>query len=88
MAWYDRYRGIEESASSTEDTTLTVEAVHSQQNWPMLAALAVFALAFAVLIALGARAAYHHWHKTSSPAASTTAPAPPPTNLQPSGNKL
>ena len=84
MAWYDRItRTVETTSYKPGYEPETVEEVHADQNWPMLIALAIFALAFATLVALTARWAYHHWHKSQAPASTQALPPPPPTNLQP-----
>lgn len=89
MTWFDRFRTRAESAGEPpESPPITVEEVHAEQNWPMLAALAVFALALAILIAVTARWAYHHWHKAPPTQVPQSAPAPPPTSLRPAGGTI
>lgn len=85
MAWYDKLTSRISAAEPDETMKApgSVEEVHAEQNWPMLAALAIFALAFAVLIVLVARWAYHHWSEPAVPASSQSLPQPPPTDLQP-----
>jgi hypothetical protein len=89
MVWFNKFRReieLDEPDTVVSSEPVTVEQVHAEQNWPMLVALAVFALAFAVLIALGGRWAYHHWHKSikTVPASTKALPPPPPADLQPS----
>ncbi|HVO86325.1 MAG TPA: hypothetical protein VMT23_01150 [Candidatus Binatia bacterium] len=55
----------------------------TSKSWPMLVALIVAALAFAVLIVLGGRWAYDHWHKVPAAASSKDLPPPPPSDLTP-----
>jgi len=81
MVWYETFTHRTAVTTTAGTNGETVEEVHSEQNWPMLIALAIFALALAILIALAARAVYHHVH-TVSPFAGQNLPAPPPTNLQ------
>ena len=53
------------------------------RSWPMLVALIIAALAFAIIVAVSGRWAYHHWHKqTLAPASTQDLPTPPPANLQ------
>jgi hypothetical protein len=77
-----------------EETTLEpapvfppVEASDSEapsRNWPMLAALAIAALAFAVLVGVSATWLYHKLHKDSGPSNSVQSlPQPPPQDLTP-----
>lgn len=83
MAWYERYTNKVQPAEPAGGEAHSVEEVHTEQNWPMLAALAVFALAFATLVVLSGRWAYNHWHTKPAPARTQDLPAPPPTDLQP-----
>jgi hypothetical protein len=76
---------LQSSASKELPTNYPIEIgkqTHRHHNWPMLAALMVGALAFAVLVVIGGRWVYHTT-KHAKPAASNTQdlPAPPPTNL-------
>jgi hypothetical protein len=62
----------------------SVEEENPDRNWPMLAALLVAALAFAILVGIAAVSIYHHVHKPPPAPADTNAlPPPPPANLQP-----
>lgn len=64
----------------------TAEETDVNRSWPMLAALAVAALAFAVLVVLAGRWAYNHWHhKGVSTTASTSSVAQRP-NFDNSGS--
>lgn len=66
-----------------------VEAADSEaepKNWLMLAALAVAALAFAILVAALATWLYHKAHKPApAPANSQQLPMAPPQDLHPGG---
>lgn len=88
MAWYERLTDKLQPTRADYEASEpgSVEEVHAAQNWPMLIALAIFALAFATLVVLTARWAYDHWHHSVKPAPARTEdlPPPPPTNLQPS----
>jgi hypothetical protein len=83
MAIFNGYRTAEPETQVIETSreTETVEETSRQPNWPMLIALAVFALAFATLVALASRWAYNHWHKASPANSSQNLPEPPPTDL-------
>jgi hypothetical protein len=96
MAWYDRLkfrkggnRADESDVSVVSEYPIeTVEAGPERPNWLMLAALSLAALAFAVLVVYGGRAAYRHWHHPiqPAPANSKNSPQPPPTDLKPDKN--
>jgi|GEM_PF-6952013 len=61
-----------------------VEAADSQapaRNWQMLAALAVAALAFAILIGVGGSWVYHKLHNNQPSNSASSLPKPPPQNL-------
>ena len=80
--------------TETQETTLEtvtsfapVEAVDSEQqprNWPMLAALAIAAFAFIVLIIVSTTWVYHKVHNQSTGSNSAqTLPKQPPQDLAP-----
>jgi hypothetical protein len=86
MAWYDRF-----NRSGTEDKAVTIspdrypieiEEEAPERNLLMLGALGLATLACAVLIVLGGRLAYHHWHTSGTPMTIEKLPNSPPTDLK------
>lgn len=73
--------------TTTEPVFAPVEATDSEQtprNWPMLAALAIATLAFAVLVIISASWAYNKMAKSDPPSNTVQSmPKPPPRDLAP-----
>jgi hypothetical protein len=73
--------------TTTEPVFTPVEASDSEQsprNWPMVAALAIAALAFAVLVAVSATWLYNKVSGPDTPSNTVQSlPKPPPQNLAP-----
>jgi hypothetical protein len=63
----------------------TVEETHTQRNWPMLVALIIAALAFAILVVFAGRWVYHKVHHSTvlAPANTKELPKPPPSSVKP-----
>lgn len=80
----ERETTVQNEASANQYPIETVEETHVHRNWPMLIALIIAALAFAVLVVFAGRWVYHKVHHNTvvAPANTKELPKPPPSNVK------
>ena len=73
---FDETKSLQPVGPNNQQTIATEQEPASRQNWPMLLALTIAALAFAILVVFGGRFIYHKLHHPLNPAPASSSSLP------------